>query len=755
MALDMGPLDLSGTSAVLAGPIVRRLTRTEVAIWVAVRLPDDVTLHVRRTGAPATETQVTATPARIGRHLYVAVLEATGVDAGSFAAGSTYEYWFSSAGWPANRTPDWGSATFSYGAPTPTFPGLPAAVADLRLAHTSCRKPHGRGRDALATLDAQLDAPIGRPRPHLLALTGDQIYADDVAAPLVPRVRRVAADVIDLDELPFFGGAVPIQGRQAPTIGFGLSSDAAANHLWTFAEFCAMYLLAWSEVLWPAALPAWADVDEPNDLAAEHGLDESSWSELAGRLDVFRAALPRARRVLANVPTLMIFDDHEVTDDWNLDHPWAQRVYGNAQGGRIITNGLLAYAVFQHWGNVPGRFATAGTPEAAVLDAAEWVDATTAHDTPAARAALGVPAAVGAAPTELRDLTNPNAVRYDVRLTPAEGWPVQIVLVDERTARGYETAAPGRGSRVGSNALGEMIPAPDVAVPATTTTVVVAPAPIVGFHLVEHMLQPAAALLPGKAAEYDVESWTAFGPAFEALLDLLTAWERLLILSGDVHYGYVHRLGYEKGAQQSVAAQTTTSASKNADMLTMTLHLLGELTMRLGIERARSYDGFRSLTAAQRSALASLPPAGSELPWDDVVDVLLGRVLREGTEQPSVFSHEVADAYGFTSPDFAYAIDPIDDESLPTDPADLAAVQAIGALPTPAGWDPAVSYQIVRGLGASDRNRIGRVFCGLPQVCWVTFGQAPPEAQVEYVMAAGELAGDLTTQTTRMTVGLT
>jgi hypothetical protein len=754
VALDSAPLDLSAMPSVLAGPILRRLTRTTVAVWVAASTSADVNLHVRRSGAPATELQVTVTPTRIGRNLFVAVLEAAGVDAGSFAAGSTYEYWLSSTGWPAGRAPDWSSARFSYGTPTPTFEGPPAAVDDLRLVHTSCRKPHGRGRDALAVLDAQLDAPTRRARPHLLLLTGDQVYADDVAPALVPRLRRVAQDVVDLDELAFFSGAVPIQGRQAPTLGFGLTSDAAANHLWTFAEFCAMYLLAWSEVLWPPALPAWAAVDPNTDLAAEHGLDDASWSDLVARLDSFRAALPRARRVLANVPTLMIFDDHEVTDDWNLDYPWATAVYGDAQGRRVVTNGLLAYNVFQHWGNAPARFASAGTPEAAVLADARWVDASTAHDTVALRTALGIPASVGAPPVELRDLTSAGSVRYDLRLTPADGWPVQIVLLDERTARGYQTGAPGRGSRIGTNALDEMIPAPDANVPATTTTVLVAPAPLAGFALVEHMLQPAAALLPGGAAGYDVESWTAFGATFEKLLDLLSAWQQVVVLSGDVHYGYVQRLVYDNGGQQSVAAQTTTSAAKNADMLTLTLHLLGDLLLRLGVVRTRAFDGFGSLTATQRSALAAPPPAGSELPWDDLVDVLLGRVLREGGEQPAVFSHEVADAYGFSSPDFSYRIEPIDDESLPTDANDLAAVQTAGGLGTPAGWDAAVSAQIVRGLAASDRNRIGRVLCGLPQICWVTFDQGVPEAQVEYTMAAGELAADLLTTTTRVTAPL-
>jgi hypothetical protein len=723
-------------------------------VWVAVRTANDVTLHVRRAGAPATEAQTTATPTRIGRNLYLALITAGGVDAGSFAAGSTYEYWLSSPGWPANRTPVWSSATFSYGAPTPTFEGPPAAIGDLRIAQTSCRKPHGRGRDPLASLDAQLDAPTRRPRPHLLLLTGDQIYADDVAAPLVPRIRRVAADVVDIQENAFFGAATRIEGRQTPTLAFGLTSDAGANHLWTFGEFCAMYLLAWSEVLWPAALPAWAAVDPATDLAAGHELDADAWNLLRGRLDVFRAAIPRVRRVLANVPTLMIFDDHEVTDDWNLDHGWAARVYANPQGRRVVTNGLLAYALFQHWGNAPARFATNGTPENAILAASGWVDPNTPHDTAAVRTALGIPASVAAAPTQLRDLTSANAIRYDVRTTPAQGWPLQILLLDERTARGFETASPGRASRISSSAIDVMVPAPDAAVAAATPTLCVAPAPVLGLLLVEHMLQPAAALMPGGEAAYDVESWTAFGATFEKLLDRLRAWTRLVVLSGDVHYGFVHRLVYEKGGARSVAAQLTASAARNADMLTMTLHSLGDLMLKLGIERVRGYDGFNSLTAAQQNAFASPPTAGSALPWDDVVDVLLGRVFRDATEQPAVFSEEVAAAYGLTNPNFHYEIEPIDDESLPTNAADLAAVQAVAGLAA-GGWDPDVSYQIVRGLAASDRNRIGRVFCGLPQVAWLTLNAAATEARAEYLMAAGQEATDTVTQTTRFTAALT
>ena len=59
------------------------------------------------------------------------------------------------------------------------------------------------------------------------------------------------------------------------------------------------------------------------------------------------------RKVLANTPTYMIFDDHEVTDDWNLNDSWTQAVMGRPLGVRIIANGLAAFWAFQAWGNAP------------------------------------------------------------------------------------------------------------------------------------------------------------------------------------------------------------------------------------------------------------------------------------------------------------------------------------------------------------------------------------------------------------------
>ena len=83
----------------------------------------------------------------------------------------------------------------------------------------------------------------------------------------------------------------------------------------------------------------------------------------------FRDGLPEARRALANVATYMIFDDHEVTDDWNLSQRWKDKVYTSPLGRTVLRNGLVAYLVCQGWGNDPAAFATAGSKGKELLDA--------------------------------------------------------------------------------------------------------------------------------------------------------------------------------------------------------------------------------------------------------------------------------------------------------------------------------------------------------------------------------------------------
>jgi hypothetical protein len=86
-------------------------------------------------------------------------------------------------------------------------------VGKLRIVHGSCRKAHGEGLDALALLDSLITGKAGSAydRPHQLLLTGDQIYADDVADILLVMVNDAGEALLGWPEkIPFpadLGGA--------------------------------------------------------------------------------------------------------------------------------------------------------------------------------------------------------------------------------------------------------------------------------------------------------------------------------------------------------------------------------------------------------------------------------------------------------------------------------------------------------------------------------------------------------------------
>lgn len=57
------------------------------------------------------------------------------------------------------------------------------------------------------------------------------------------------------------------------------------------------------------------------------------------------------RQVFAVLPTYMIFDDHEISNGWNTSSTW--RAYALQHGfERTLVDGLVAYWVYQGWGNI-------------------------------------------------------------------------------------------------------------------------------------------------------------------------------------------------------------------------------------------------------------------------------------------------------------------------------------------------------------------------------------------------------------------
>ncbi|MCH5600863.1 metallophosphoesterase family protein, partial [Niabella ginsengisoli] len=195
----------------------------------------------------------------------------------------------------------------------------------------------------------------------------------------------------------------------------GFTSSAAANHLLTFEEFCATYLTYWNIRSWNrelhSAIKAIPDISKPefntklseaitkfvdsaavdadvnlvnlirdneniratdayifsdntitkaqfrdnNDEKYKKWLSDikaSLFDEIIN-IAAFMNKLPNVSRILANVATYMIMDDHEITDDWFITKRWNNQVLSKPFGRDIIRNGIMAYSVFQDWGNSP------------------------------------------------------------------------------------------------------------------------------------------------------------------------------------------------------------------------------------------------------------------------------------------------------------------------------------------------------------------------------------------------------------------
>jgi len=87
------------------------------------------------------------------------------------------------------------------------------------------------------------------------------------------------------------------------------------------------------------------DVSEPPgeeiaDFEEYTQLYRESWSD------------PDIRWLLATVPTAMIFDDHDVNDDWNISASWVAEMREEPWWDARITGAFMSYWLYQHLGNL-------------------------------------------------------------------------------------------------------------------------------------------------------------------------------------------------------------------------------------------------------------------------------------------------------------------------------------------------------------------------------------------------------------------
>lgn len=386
---------------IIAGPIVRSTSKNALWIWLATKEPLDeprclVYPHER---AQRDSWRRLSTPlplwsgyhhVQAGQNLHVYLIAASASAVNGVTASPLPHTLSSSASLPADKPLAYdirwqGEGKGEKGLSRlegyrdlllPPFDMPTVMVGDeeagrFRALYGSCRKAHGHGLDGMLAAEQMLTLQAGdvTKRPTAMLLGGDQIYADDVPDTMIRLIQQLGQQLVANNErLPGIRDPVSlgIGQRQSVTENVAsLTSSHAANHLLTFGEFVATYVLAWNPNVWqgvtgPLSLPSVSEVyqDLHERPAAEQ--ERTARREKIGRerqrVQAFKQTARSARRTMANIPTYMIFDDHEVTDDWNLNRTWENRLSRNATGKRILSNGLAAFWLFQAWGNEPGRF---------------------------------------------------------------------------------------------------------------------------------------------------------------------------------------------------------------------------------------------------------------------------------------------------------------------------------------------------------------------------------------------------------------
>lgn len=422
------------------------------------------------------------------------------------------------------------------------------------ILHGSCRKPHFHSDDALAQVDVLHKNAFKKQNdfPDLLLMTGDQIYADDVAGPMLKAIHSVidrlglyhealeGAVVTNTNELATHEHGYYEREQLLPQIAtntvlssifFGakkkpvFTSVNAQNHLIGSAEIIAMYLLVWSDTLW-----ADINIDKDGIPPKYHAIFDKEHEALNG----FVKQLPQVRRALAHIPTYMIFDDHDVTDDWNLTRGWEQEVYGNPLSKRMIGNALIGYLLCQGWGNAPKKVA----PLIAKVQESMGESGLNSHD------------------EVIDDLLDFDQWHYRLDTTP----PIEVL--DTRTQRWRSESNMNKPSGLMDwEALCDF----QHSIIGKESVIVVSAAPIYGVKVIE-AIQKVFTFF-GKALTVDAENWMAHKGTANVILNIFRHYKTppdFIILSGDVHYSFVYdvRLRFRRNSPH--ITQFTCSGLKNA-----------------------------------------------------------------------------------------------------------------------------------------------------------------------------------------------
>lgn len=537
-------MDSTTLPLILAGPIVRKSSATEVNLWLTTsqRLEGHTTIQWEdqiRTYAITHSQSI-----NIGQNAWVYLLQCHD----SFPVNQVIHYDITTQhGLLSSLIPQ---ALYIN---ETKFSLVIKDKADYVL-HGSCRKPHYLSKDSLVTANQKLMMQKVEERASLLMMSGDQIYADDVAGPMLIAIQQIIP-LLGLFEEELPEPTIPTSSslyvheyniyqrdkilphyientnflsrwnlyKSRPIF----SSSEHENHLMTFAEFFVMYLLVWSPTLWRC-------VSLPDGSDKLNNKWQQCWKKEKQIIDEFVLGLQDVQQLFAHIPTYMIFDDHDITDDWNLTIGWENAVNGHPLAAQVVGNGLMTYFLCQGWGNNPEQFDE------------DFLNG-------------------------FRNLFN----RYEHKqhmeliwqLHRFEHWHYsiltipKIIVLDTRTRRWRSESNTNKPSGLMDweallDLQHELI--------GQEAVIIVSAAPIFGVKFIETLQKTMTVL--GQPLVIDAENWMAHSGSANTLLNILThpkTPQNFVILSGDVHYSFAYDIKVRHSKSSPDIYQVTCSGFKN------------------------------------------------------------------------------------------------------------------------------------------------------------------------------------------------
>lgn len=316
-------------------------------------------------------------------------------------------------------------------------------------------------------------------------------------------------------------------------------------------------------------------------IESRRDIEQPPWKELQdyeeyAHLYTLAWTDPANRWVLSTVPSAMIFDDHDIRDDWNTSLEWRREMEATSWWHGRIVAGLASYWVHQHLGNL--------SPDERAQD--EIWQQVQAHD--------------GDDEHDLGDALDAFAARVDqepstYRWSYTRDFDTQarLVVVDSRAARQLEEGNralldPDEASWLDAHLRGDV----DHLLVATSLPFLLAR----GLHHLEAFGEALAGGTWGDRGArvgeklrqtVDLEHWGAFQRSFQEVCSQVLevadgrrgrAPSTVTFLSGDVHHSYVsearpadrHR-GLQSTLLQAVCSPIRNPLSRNMRFATAVL----------------------------------------------------------------------------------------------------------------------------------------------------------------------------------------